>query len=351
MIVSGLNGKLQLLVPSNNKDKDDSLPCVCPPRKVNLDVDTISKFSIGSSHSVFLTSDGRIFAAGNDKDFSIGTPTATIFKELTEIQIKGLSSPISQVFCGQDYTMYLADDGHLAFCTNFFNERVPIICELPTKPLFLSGGLNRPLVIDTNGDLYVFQRNPKKTPFSFTFNEPVFDACLLDEHEVIIVVLISGKVMIKDPDKVDFRYLDTFDEKIRNIFGYSSHCIAISESGRAFSLGSNESGQLGDGTTNDSFAFVEVKFPNSGIKVVNASVGCDYSLFVTDDGKLYGCGGNCYGELMQNVLNRKSTTTPKLCCFSEKVVHVFTGNNSSIALVDGKPPVHEGYEFFKDKML
>ncbi|CAF4129208.1 unnamed protein product, partial [Rotaria sp. Silwood1] len=75
------------------------------------------------------------------------------------------------------------------------------------------------------------------------------------------------------------------------------HTIIVTESGRAYSFGDNNSGQLGFGhmhQTQKVSCINSLKLVNTGEKVILAACGRDSSLVATDHGSLYAFGlNNC----------------------------------------------------------
>jgi alpha-tubulin suppressor-like RCC1 family protein len=73
-----------------------------------------------------------------------------------------------------------------------------------------------------------------------------------------------------------------------------SHSLALTRDGAVWSWGSNASGQLGDGTTNDRATPAVVP----GLAgVVAVAAGDSHSLALTVDGRVWAWGGNAYGQI------------------------------------------------------
>ena len=64
---------------------------------------------------------------------------------------------------------------------------------------------------------------------------------------------------------------------------------------KLYGIGMNNKGQLGDGTTTDALTPIQI---GSGLgKIIDFSTANSATLFITDDGKLYGTGNNAYYQL------------------------------------------------------
>jgi len=88
------------------------------------------------------------------------------------------------------------------------------------------------------------------------------------------------------------------DIKVRSVVSgcSSSHSVAISTEGKAYTFGRNEKGQLGQGNQDrvDKPTLVESLSP---FNIIDAACGHNHTLFLTDKGIVYGCGDNKFGQL------------------------------------------------------
>jgi hypothetical protein len=74
-----------------------------------------------------------------------------------------------------------------------------------------------------------------------------------------------------------------------------AYSLAIATDDSLYAWGYNGEGQLGDGTTTDRSAPVEISVPGKTFEAVSA--GEDHSLAIATDGSLYAWGWNYYGQL------------------------------------------------------
>ena len=86
----------------------------------------------------------------------------------------------------------------------------------------------------------------------------------------------------------------------------SMHSLIISENGKAYVSGNNNKGQLclGDLGTTSVDMFTEV---NGLDNVIDGAVGAEFTLLLTADGKVYGCGSNDVGQIGQPPQTRSSS--------------------------------------------
>ena len=77
------------------------------------------------------------------------------------------------------------------------------------------------------------------------------------------------------------------------------HSLGLGEDGRGWAWGRNGSGQLGDGTTEEQAAPVEVArgAMEAGVVFVGMSAGWQHSVGLGSDGRAYAWGGNGSGQL------------------------------------------------------
>lgn len=134
----------------------------------------------------------------------------------------------------------------------------------------IASGYYHSLGIDTDGKLYAWGNNQ---------NGRLGDGTTIQRTSPTLI----SNVNISTLKKTDGSVSGGFD-----------HTLAIRSDGKLYSWGSNDNGQLGDGTTIQKTSAVPV---NSLLSFKYISAGANYSLAITTDGKLYSWGLNDYGQL------------------------------------------------------
>lgn len=92
------------------------------------------------------------------------------------------------------------------------------------------------------------------------------------------------------------------DGSVASVSTGNSHCLFVKTSGTLWAMGSNSSGQFGNGSTNSSSSPVRI-IEN----VATAAAGAFHSLFVKTDGTLWAMGANSLGQLGDGTTSGRST--------------------------------------------
>jgi len=111
------------------------------------------------------------------------------------------------------------------------------------------------------------------------------------------------------------------------------HSVIITSEGKAWTLGRNEKGQLGQGDCDEYKGPQLVEFLED-YTIVKAAVGRNHTLFLTDRGTVYACGDNKAGQC--GVGNNTAViNTPCKINFKDKVEAISAGGEFSM-LIDSK---------------
>eukprot|EP00771_Trimastix_marina_P001282 gnl/Trimastix_PCT/2341.p1 GENE.gnl/Trimastix_PCT/2341~~gnl/Trimastix_PCT/2341.p1 ORF type:complete len:723 (-),score=104.11 gnl/Trimastix_PCT/2341:234-2402(-) len=113
------------------------------------------------------------------------------------------------------------------------------------------------------------------------------------------------------------------------------HSLALTSEGEVYTWGSNDNGQLGDGTTTERHLPVRVGGPLSTAHVVQISSFYDHCLALTDRGGVYTWGRNGKGQLGDGTATDRSIPIQVGgLLVNERVVRVIAGGRHSLALND-----------------
>lgn len=119
---------------------------------------------------------------------------------------------------------------------------------------------------------------------------------------------------------------------IKDIAAGGEHALAMDENGQVFSWGDNTYGQLGTGRTGDNRAIPDRVKGLEKIKQVSA--GCDFSLALTENGKVYAWGRGVYGALGNG--NRATVSTPREVEGLANITDIDAGCHHALALTADK---------------
>ncbi|CAI5745069.1 unnamed protein product [Peronospora destructor] len=115
----------------------------------------------------------------------------------------------------------------------------------------------------------------------------------------------------------------------------SEHVAALSANGDLYTLGHNKNGQLGLGTAMNATEATLVR-ELAGKRVVDVSCSYFHTAIVMDNGDLYGCGCNDYGQLGLGGYNCQLVPQPVEYFFRHPVLAVACGQHYTVAsLRDG----------------
>src|SRR5574344_1825932 len=89
--------------------------------------------------------------------------------------------------------------------------------------------------------------------------------------------------------------------------GFSSHSLILKIDGTLWGCGYNGYGNLGSGDNTDRNTFTEITTNTDDIKSVYC--GSDHTLILKNDGTLWGCGRNDFGQLGLGDTNNRYTFT------------------------------------------
>lgn len=187
-----------------------------------------------------------------------------------------LSTPVSMVACGGDHSLLVTAcgtvwafgrnvDGQLGNGTSRDSPR-PVAMAVPSA-LQVACGADHSLVLAAKGDVWACGRGAEGQ-LGFELEDGAERS------------LLPRSVM----------------EEVHLIACGADHSVAVDHVGQAFSFGENSKGQLGLGHCYNQYRPAKVLLAK-GVLVVSADCGGTHSLFMADDARVFGCGGNEQGQL------------------------------------------------------
>ena len=250
------------------------------PKTINYPNGTnFVSFSEGNNYSLGLSSDGRVYAWGDNTNGQLGDGTNV--SELTPTQVTGLSDHrIIQVSCAGGSGMALCDDGSVyTWGNNQFgvlgisspnaSSATPCRVASLSNITAIDAGYFHELALSSSGVVY-----------AWGFNEygQLGDGTNSDRSTPVVVSGLSGKT-------------------IKAIAAGNWHNLALCTDGTLYGWGHNSSGQVGNGTSGNVIysAVPVVGLPAKTITAIAA--GGNFSAALMSDGTVYDWGYNDNGQL------------------------------------------------------
>lgn len=349
IIVSGSNTYSQLGEKSNNRNSNGT-PIINPPVKLKVSASSISSFSTYFDHTVFITKDSSINAIGDNRQGEISPSIQKrIYKRITKFELKDSQNrqykPLS-VVCGESYTLYIASNAsknHLIFSSSEINGQLPLFLNTgKEKPVTVFGGCSKCGSITADGKLIFIPRNICISP-----NGQIDSISLPDNEKAVKIAFNRSSIFVLSSN--GYVYCSQFSEtdrnndfsfqkvvelrgiKIESISGTYDHCFAVSNNGRVYGCGSNSFGQLGVNRGRQHVGgFIQIiSFGKRKIK--EAFAGCSHSLFITNENAVLACGSNEGGELlMYTEPSNECVYIPTLTTIVNGAKFCIAGNASSV---------------------
>lgn len=249
------------------------------------------QIAAGTSHSLALTADGQLFAWGNNDQGQLGNGSSLDSPTPVPVSLPVSASTTTwaQIAAGNDHTLALTTDGRLfAWGNNQYGQLgdgsnhdalYPVAVGL-TKKLanlrwaYVAAGRFHTLAITDDGRIYTWGSNRfgqlgEEHDTQHNLPEPL----ALPQHLAI--------------------------ERWTQVAAGDAHSVALSTDGHLIAWGNNCVGQLGNGSTTWQLSPVAIAAPRSSAparwtKVVS---GGFHTLASTADGQLYAWGANNFGQL------------------------------------------------------
>jgi alpha-tubulin suppressor-like RCC1 family protein len=130
---------------------------------------------------------------------------------------------------------------------------------------------------------------------------------------------------------------------VKDIAAGGEHALAVDEHGQVYSWGDNAYGQLGNNRTGDSRS---VPARVQGMpKVKQIAAGCDFSLALLENGKVYAWGRGIHGQLGNG--KRETSSVPRLVAGLPKVSKIDAGCHHALAVTSAEEGEEAGKSVVK----
>jgi alpha-tubulin suppressor-like RCC1 family protein len=247
-----------------------------------LNLTGVQAVSAGDYHSLFLKSDGTVWAVGYNASGQLGD--GTTMQRTTPVQVQGMTS-VQAIAAGDEYSLFLKTDGTV-WAVGYnrqgqLGDGTQTNRSLPVQVQGLTGV--RAIAAATAGEHSLFLKGDG-TVWAVGDNQvgQLGDGTTTSRTSPVQVQGITG---------------------IQAIAAGNAHSLFSKSDGTAWAAGYNTDGELGDGTTTIRTTPVQVL----GLTDVQAvSAGEYHSLFLKADGTVWAVGANTIGELGDGTTTNRS---------------------------------------------
>ena len=260
-------------------------------------IDDIAQMHTDGSRTFVIKNDGTLWGIGVNTSGQLGLGSG--FGNCTTwTQVTTNISDIKTLFCGNDYTFLLKNDGTLWATgdnsqgqlglgdtteVNIFTEVTSVVVDISDIKTISCGG-NHVFIMSNDGTLYTTGNNTYgQLGLGGFSNMPYF---------------------------VDVPNIDN----VKKVSCGDTHTAILKNDGTVWVCGGNECGQLGLGNTDNQSAFVQVSM--NADDAIDIVCGGDCTFIIKSDGSVWSCGDNIYGQLG---LNSDATT---ILTFTETNVNI-----------------------------
>ena len=256
--------------------------------------------SAGNSHTVYVKNDGTVWATGSNSNGQLGDGTTT--SRNNPVQVKnsdgtGLSGVID-ISAGSSHTVYLNSDGSVWATGVNFDGRLGDGTNTqrlnPVETLQETSGKLSNIIATTSGARHTVYLKSDGTVWATGIN----DSGELGDGTT---TSRSNPVQVTNSDGTGFT-------GVVEISGGFHHTVFLKSDGTVWATGSNSTGSLGDGTTTNRSNPVQVKNSDgtSLTGVVRISAGKRHSVFLKSDGTVWATGINDSGLLGDGTTTNRS---------------------------------------------
>ncbi len=229
------------------------------PFQVATNVEQIA----AGDHSLFVKTDGTLWAMGRNRDGELGDGTTT--DRATPVQV---ATNVEQIAAGVTHSLFVKTDGTLwAMGDNYYGQLGDGTTTDRATPVQIATNVEKvaveyyhSLFVKTDGTLWAMGSNT---------SGQLGDATSTSRYEPVQVAT-----------------------NVEQVAAGRFHSLFVKTDGTLWAMGRNYDGQIGDGTSTSRYEPVQV-----ATNVDRVAAGKNHSLFVKTDGTLWAMGDNYYGQL------------------------------------------------------
>jgi alpha-tubulin suppressor-like RCC1 family protein len=339
-----------------HKLKISCLLCAAMLYVVTSRAQPVTQVAAGNAHSSFLKSDGSLWTTGWNYYGQLGDGTYDVYPPNygTNQPQQIVASNATAIVAGYGHSLFLKSDGSLwAMGYNYFGQLGDGTTGL--DPYYFSGtnvpeqivasnviaiaaGISHSLFLKSDGSLWVMGENEVGELGDGTFVNAYSPEQIVASNVTAIAAGGSDSLFLKSDGSLWVMGWNSYGQlgdgthynsnipgqivasNVTAIAAGYYHSLFLKRDGSLWSMGDNEDGQLGDGTYNNTNQPEKIVAGN----VAGIAAGGNHSLFLKSDGSLWAMGDNGNGQLGDGTFN--STNLPEEIVANE---YIFTTNGDN----------------------
>ncbi|QVK16776.1 DUF5011 domain-containing protein [Mycoplasmatota bacterium] len=300
--------------------------------------ETIQELSLGCHHSSAITSEGKIFTWGRNNDSQLGDGTTTnkstpteITSNFNDVVVEKIYLPISETIqklsLGTYHSLAITSEGRIfTWGFNDYGQLGDGTTTARNTPTEITGNFNL-----GEGETITEVSLGYSNTSVITSEGRIFTWGCNNTSQ-----LGDGTTTARyTPTEITSHFYLGDGETITKVSLGKYHSSAITSEGRIFTWGNNYYGQLGDGTTTARYTPTEITSHfnlGEGETITEVILGCTHSSAITSEGRIFTWGNNNYGQLGDGTTTNKSIPTEITIGVGETITEVSLGYSHSSAI-------------------
>ena len=252
-----------------------------------IPVEDVKEISCGAAYTFMLKNDGTVWSCGFNGNGELALGDNTHRNTFTQVTTN--ISDVKEILCGDNNTFMLKNDGTVWSCgynaqgqlgLNDYTNRNTFtqVTENVSDVKEILCGCMHVIMVKNDGSVW---------------------ACGFNQY---------GQLGLGDSsNRPAFTQVTTNVSDVKEIICGGYHTFMIKNDGTVWACGYNYGGQLGLGSTTDKTSFTQVTTNVSGVKEIIC--GNSHTFMVKNDGTVWSCGNNGYGQLGLGINTNQTTFT------------------------------------------
>jgi len=270
----------------------------------------------GARHTAIVTDDGKLYTCGHNDKNQLGVTTQQV--SVGNFLVVNSPAHFVSVACGDSHTLALTSDGRVfAFGDNThgqlgtasnalvapvqINEKITGIAAGNLHSVILSdSGLVYAFGSNANGQLNQSHLNNLAVPTKILLSEKVVmigagymhTACVTATGEVRVYGFLSRDLSFGSMGKLVGTFNPNSNERLVQMSSGSTHIFGLTAGGQVYGMGVNGHGQLGLGSSGAKFTEHMGPVPGVRGRATGVACGFQHSVVSNDRGEVFACGRN-----------------------------------------------------------